>query len=118
MVGKHTQVDKRFDSKRGREKPLRSFTILTLGLNVPVPVAASRLAKLGANVIKIEPLEGDSLDQRYCPKWYKALIRSQRVVRLDLKDQKDRLRLDSFLGRSDLLLTSSRLNSLRRLSLP
>jgi len=64
---------------------------------------------LGATVVKIEPLGGDPLETKHCPDWYKDLIKGQRVIRLDLKECKNRTRLDSFLAKSDLLLTSSRL---------
>jgi len=99
------------------KKPLRGFRIVTLALNVPVPVAVSRLYQLGATVVKIEPPSGDALQTEHCPKWYNDLVKGQRIVRLNLKDPKDRARLDSFLSKSDLLLTSTRLDSLRRLSL-
>jgi alpha-methylacyl-CoA racemase len=82
-----------------------------------VPVAVSRLCHLGAMVMKIEPPGGDPLETKHCPKWYKELVRGQRIIRLNLKVYQDRARLDSFLAKSDLLLTSSRLDSLRRLSL-
>ena len=101
----------------GRRQPLRGLRIVTLAVNVPVPVAASRLCKLGATVVKIEPPGGDPLETKHCPEWYKDLVRGQQVIRLDLKEHKNRTRLDSFLAKSDLLLTSSRLGSLRRLSL-
>jgi alpha-methylacyl-CoA racemase len=98
-------------------KPLQGFRIVTLAINVPVPVAVSRLCRLGATVVKIEPPGGDPLETKHCPKWYKDLVTGQRVMRLNLKESKDRARLDSFLANSDLLLTSSRPDSLRRLSL-
>jgi len=72
---------------------------------------------LGATVVKIEPPGGDPLETKHCPEWYKDLVRGQQVIRLDLKEHKNRTRLDSFLAKSDLLLTSTRLDSLRRLSL-
>src|ERR1700730_12308957 len=97
--------------------PLRGFRIVTLAVNVPVPVAAARLCHLGATVVKIEPPRGDPLGTNNCPKWYNDLARGQKILRLDLKGSKDRARLNSFLAKSDLLLTSSRLDSLRRLSL-
>jgi alpha-methylacyl-CoA racemase len=98
-------------------KPLRGFRIVTLAVNVPVPVAAARLCHLGATVVKIEPPSGDPLGTNNCPQWYNDLACGQRILRLDLKGSKDRVRLNSFLAKSDLLLTSSRLDSLRRLSL-
>jgi alpha-methylacyl-CoA racemase len=99
------------------KKPLRGFRIVTLAINVPVPVAASRLCHLGATVVKIEPPGGDPLETKHCPEWYNDLVGGQRIVRLNLKEPKNRARLDSFLAKSDLLLTSSRPDSLRRLSL-
>jgi alpha-methylacyl-CoA racemase len=100
-----------------KDSPLEGFLIVTLALNVPVPVAAARLLQLGATVIKVEPPGGDALDKKYCPQWYRELTRKQRVIRLDLKEPKDRARLDDLLAQSHLLLTSVRLNSLRRLAL-
>jgi len=90
--------------------------VVTLAVNVPGPVAASQLSRLGAEVFKIEPPQGDPLGMA-CPRWYKALIGTQHVLRLNLKEQADRSRLDRLLERSDLLLTSSRPNALKRLSL-
>ena len=97
--------------------PLKRFRIVTLATNVPVPVAAGRLAELGAKVTKIEPPDGDALGTQHCPSWYQEMIRGQKVLRLNLKASKDRKRLDDFLEKSDLLLTSSRPASLERLSL-
>jgi alpha-methylacyl-CoA racemase len=99
------------------DAPLKGFVIVTLALNVPAPVAAARLSQLGATVIKVEPPGGDALHKKYCPRWYRELVRKQRVLQLDLKEPKDRARLDDFLARSHLLLTSIRLSSLRRISL-
>jgi alpha-methylacyl-CoA racemase len=99
------------------DAPLQGFLIVTLALNVPGPVAAARLLQLGATVTKVEPPEGDALDKKFCPRWYRKLTSKQRVVRLDLKEPKDRARLDDLLAPSHLLLTSVRLTSLRRLGL-
>jgi alpha-methylacyl-CoA racemase len=111
------RILRRVGRARDEDAPLKGFRIVTLGLNVPAPVAAARLLQLGAAVVKVEPPGGDALHRTYCPRWYRELIRKQRVVRLDLKEPQDRARLDGFLARSHLLLTSIRLNSLRRLSL-
>jgi alpha-methylacyl-CoA racemase len=97
--------------------PLRNFRVVTLAANAPVPVAAARMAQLGAKVIKVEPPDGDPLGTKLCPAWYAALIKGQKVVRLDLKQPRDRARLDGYLKNSHLLLTSSRPSSLARMSL-
>jgi len=113
-----TAIRRRDGAQSNDERaPLKGFVIVTLALNVPAPVAAARLVQLGATVIKVEPPAGDALHKKYCPRWYRELIRKQRIVRLNLKEPKDRARLDDFLVRSHLLLTSIRLSSLRRLSL-
>ncbi|MGH8729851.1 MAG: CoA transferase [Burkholderiales bacterium] len=95
---------------------LSGFAIVTLALNVPGPVAASRLRKLGAEVVKVEPPSGDPL-ARLCLPWYQSLAEGQRIVSLDLKDEKGRSELDCSLAQSDLLLTSMRPAALARLSL-
>lgn len=98
------------------EKPLAGMTVVTLALNVPGPVAAARLMALGAHVVKVEPPWGDAL-RSSASAWYEQMTREQEVVALDLKNDQDRGRLDEFLARSDLLLTSFRPSALRRLGL-
>ena len=96
--------------------PLRGVWVLTLAVNLPGPVAASRLATMGASVVKIEPLGGDPL-ARMNPDYYEGLNAGQEVVRLDLKDPKDRASLHGWLEETDLLLTASRPAALGRLGL-
>lgn len=98
------------------QKPLSGFKLVTLALNVPGPVAAARLMALGAQVVKVEPPSGDALKSAAYA-WYEQMTREQEVVTLDLKKDKDRGRLDEFLDRADLLLTSFRPSALRRLRL-
>lgn len=97
-------------------KLLRGITIINLGYNLPGPLAAYRLAKLGASVIKVEPPQGDPLAEA-SPDFYKVLTKSQKVLRLDLKDKADRSKLDDILKGADLLITSSKPESLARLGL-
>jgi alpha-methylacyl-CoA racemase len=96
--------------------PLSDLQVVSLAVNLPGPVAAARLRDLGAAVVKIEPLDGDPL-ARGCAPWYEALHENVSIVRLDLKDADGRSRLDKFLDKSDLLLTSSRPAALERLGL-
>ncbi|WP_273844737.1 CoA transferase [Rubrobacter calidifluminis] len=95
---------------------LRGVRAVSLCLNIPGPVAASRLHSMGAEVSRVEPPEGDPLG-RYCPLWYRDLTAGQRVLRLDLKRREDRESLEGLLAGADLLLTSSRPAALRRLGL-
>lgn len=96
--------------------PLRGVRVLTLAVNLPGPVAASRLCAMGAFVVKVEPPGGDPLAWM-CPGYYEDLSAGQKVVRLDLKGGQDRASLDDLLGKTDLLLTSSRPAALGRLGL-
>jgi crotonobetainyl-CoA:carnitine CoA-transferase CaiB-like acyl-CoA transferase len=97
-------------------KLLQGFKVVTLAVNVPGPVAASRLCRLGAEVTKVEPPTGDPLS-RLSRSWYQALAEGQKLISLDLKDKRDRAELERLLGESDLLLTSIRPAALARLSL-
>lgn len=96
--------------------PLRGIRVLSLASNVPGPVAAARLAQLGARITKVEPPSGDPL-ARFCPAWYRSLCRDLEVLCLDLKDPTQRLHLEPLLARSDLLLSATRPAALARLGL-
>ncbi len=71
---------------------------------------------MGASVVKVEPPGGDPL-ARMNPGYYEDLNARQEVVRLDLKDPKDRASLDGRLEETDLFLTASRPAALGRLGL-
>ena len=96
--------------------PLRGVWVLTLAVNLPGPVAASRLCAMGASVTKVEPPDGDPL-ARMSPGYYEDLNAGQEVVRLDLKDPQDSVSLDKRLEGADLLLTANRPAALERLGL-
>ena len=95
---------------------LRGVKIVSLAINTPGPVAAARLAGLGATVIKIEPPSGDPLKNAARP-WYNSLIGRQTVLTLNLKDPAGRAHLDELLAETDLLLASFRPSALRRMGL-
>lgn len=98
------------------ENPLRGIKIVSLCINTPGPVAASRLAKMGAQVIKIEPPTGDPI-RTFAPAWYQAMIQGQTVITLDLKEPAQRPKLEELLAGSDLLIASFRPSALGRLDL-
>jgi alpha-methylacyl-CoA racemase len=104
-------MDSHFDSTL-----LQGVKIVSLALNVPGPVAAARLTKLGADVTKVEPPSGDAT-KTVAPAWYESLCKGQTVLRLDLKTPDGRAKLDELLARADLLLASFRPSALQRLGL-
>lgn len=96
--------------------PLEDVRIVSLALNLPGPVAISRLRDLGARVVKIEPPAGDPL-QFAQPTAYAELHRGVEVRTIDLKTESGRTELEPLLEQCDVLLTSSRLTALERLGL-
>ncbi|HSP60311.1 MAG TPA: CoA transferase [Ornithinimicrobium sp.] len=96
--------------------PLAGVRVVTVAVNLPGPVAASRLAGLGARVTTVLPPGGDPL-ARYQPDWFADLHRGQELVTLDLGQEEGRTRLDTLLADADVLITSSRPSALRRLGL-
>jgi crotonobetainyl-CoA:carnitine CoA-transferase CaiB-like acyl-CoA transferase len=97
-------------------RPLDAVSAVSLAVNVPGPTAAARLVALGASVTKVEPPAGDPLAVA-SPSWYDELRTGQRVLKLNLKQESDRARLDGLLEPADLLLTSHRPAALGRLGL-
>jgi alpha-methylacyl-CoA racemase len=95
---------------------LLGFKALSLALNVPGCVAAARLKEFGAQVTKVEPPTGDPL-LGMSQEWYAVLTQGMHILRLDLKQHKQRERFDELLGQTDLLLTSMRPAALARLGL-
>jgi crotonobetainyl-CoA:carnitine CoA-transferase CaiB-like acyl-CoA transferase len=97
-------------------RPLEGIRAVNLSLNLPGPVAAARLLRLGAHVIQIVPPSGDPMEA-YNPVFYRSLHAGQEFLRLDLKAPEDRAQFDALLSSSDLLLTAFRPAALDRLSL-
>ena len=104
-------MDSHFDSTL-----LQGVKIVSLALNVPGPVAAARLTKLGADVTKVEPPSGDAT-KNVAPAWYESLCQGQTVLCMDLKSPEGRSKLDDLLATADLLLASFRPSALQRLGL-
>ena len=83
---------------------------------MPGPLAAKRLLELGAEVIKVEPPQGDPFEH-YNPEWYQDLNDQQSIRKLDLKSKTGLELFDSLLTETDLLITAQRPLALKRLGL-
>ena len=92
--------------------PLLGRRVVSVAVNLPGPVAARRLADLGAHVVKVEPPGGDPLAS-YAPDLYAELAAGMEIVTRDLKAGG----AGELLKDADVLLTSSRPSSLERLGL-
>lgn len=104
-------------STTGDAQALAGVKVVSLAVNLPGPLAAARLAALGASVTKVEPPSGDPL-QIVSPSWYAELVSGQEVVTLDLKDPAGRSELEERLSVADVLLTAMRPSASARLGLP
>src|SRR5436309_3279790 len=95
------------------EGPLAGLRILECGDFVAAPYAASLLSHLGADVIKIEPPEGDS-NRRRGPRGngdgtgalHLYLDQAKRGIVLDLDSEEGKGRLASLARTADALITS------------
>lgn len=97
--------------------PLTGLTVVSVAINLPGPLAVSRLAALGASVTKVEPPTGDPL-ATVTPQWYEELTGSQTVMTLDLKSPEGQASLAELVEGADLLVSSLRPSAARRLGLP
>jgi alpha-methylacyl-CoA racemase len=97
-------------------QPLAGIKIVSTAFNLPGPAAVAQLHRLGADVVKVEPPQGDPM-RLNCPDLYRDFLGKQQVVQLDLKQPDPRRQLDEHLAAADLLLTSTLPSSLARLGL-
>jgi alpha-methylacyl-CoA racemase len=97
-------------------QPLKDVRVVTMALNAPGPVAASKMRDAGATVVKIEPPTGDPLET-YVPGWYHELHAGITIERVDLKSAAGGRRIRSLLADADLFLASQRPSALARLGL-
>ena len=95
---------------------LSNIKVITLGINLPVPLAASKLARLGADITKIEPPDGDPL-KSFAKDFYHSMADGQKVISLNLKDPADQTQLGKLLDTAHILLTSQRPKALKNLGL-
>lgn len=63
--------------------PLAGLRVVDFGAFVAGPLASVALADLGADVIKVEPLEGDAI--RSLEKFFRSVNRGKRAIAIDLK---------------------------------
>ena len=103
--------------------PLEGIRVIELGGAFAGPFAAGILARMGADVIKVERPEGDDARGWGPPFWngvspaYLAMNSDKRGITLDLKDPKDVAWLMEEVGRSDVLVHNMRPGVMEELGL-
>lgn len=100
---------------------LTGMRVLDLSQYLPGPFATQLLADLGAEVLKVEPPQGDPMsrfilqDADGLSPWYKQINAGKSIVALDLKSAAGRDQFSRLLERADVLLESFRPGVLERL---
>lgn len=102
--------------------PLAGVRILDLSQYLPGPAAMLMLAQLGAQVVKIEPPQGDPARhmgerRRRSSQVFVALQRGKNLLTLDLKQPEDKARLLQMAGEADALVEGFRPGVMERLGL-
>lgn len=115
------------DGERGQHGPLAGLRILEYGDLVTAPYAAKILADLGADVLKIEPRQGDrSRDVGPFPSdephpersgLFTYLNAKKRGVTLDLGSTRGRQLLDHLVADADVLIENTEVRDTERLGL-
>jgi len=110
-----------------RTTPLDGIRVIDASRVLAGPFATMLLADLGADVIKVEPPEGDETRTWGPPWWgdpadrrsayFASVNRNKRSVVLDLKADADGANLDRLLGTADLLVHNYRPATAARLGL-
>lgn len=101
---------------------LKGIRIIDFSNYLPGPFAMMRLAELGAEVIKVEPLEGDPARQLGAKKGetgivYLANNRQKKSIALNLKEEKGRELAIQLIKTADAVLESFRPGVMRKLGL-
>src|SRR5512132_234753 len=103
--------------------PLAGIRILEVGHILAGPFAGMLLADLGADVIKIEPIDGDlsrQVGSDYVGEhnvYFASLNRNKRSVHIDLTTEEGRAELGALAERADALLVNLRPSTIRKLGL-
>ncbi|NNN19320.1 MAG: CoA transferase, partial [Acidimicrobiaceae bacterium] len=99
--------------------PLRGVRVLDLGQYISGPVTGVLLAEMGADVIKIEPPEGDPFRtwEEGLSATFVAFNRGKRSVVLDLKSDVDKQHLFELVKTADVLIENFRPGVTKRLGI-
>lgn len=99
---------------------LQGLRVIEVGQLTTAPLAARHLATLGADVIKVEPIEGESA-RAWAPMrngvshFFVASNGEKRSLALDLRDPADRNQLTELLREADVLVENMKPGALARL---
>lgn len=96
-------------------KPLENIRVLDITYYLPGPFSTMRLAEMGADVVKIEPPEGDPAFSMSGGAVHRANNRGKKILYLDLKSSHGKDELAKQILHADVLLESFRSGVMERL---
>lgn len=102
--------------------PLNGTTVLELGALVAAPYCGMLLADMGADVIKVEPPEGD-MARHFAPfvddesAFFMSVNRGKRSIQLDLRNDRHQELARSIAAKADVVLHNFRAGVVERLGL-
>jgi len=101
---------------------LKGIRVLDLSQFLPGPFATQMLSDMGADVLKVEPPNGDPMrelnpitNERGAAPFHGVINAGKRVVRIDLKSGEGKTALEALVRQADVLLESYRPGVLERL---
>ena len=87
--------------------PLEGMTVVDISQQLPGPYCSLLLAGLGAEVVKVEPTQGDAA-RRIDPAMFEQVNRGKTSLRLDLKTVQGQGELHRLVGGSDVFIEGFR----------
>jgi CoA:oxalate CoA-transferase len=87
--------------------PLAGVRVVDFSLYLPGPYATRLLADLGAEIVRVEPPNGDPVRQ-FMPGAYEWLNRGKRAIRLDLKSDDGREQAHDLMRSADVVVEGFR----------
>ncbi len=96
--------------------PLAGIRILEVGVMLAGPYATMLLADLGAEVIKIEPPDGE-ISRQLGDAYFASLNRNKQSICIDLRSEAGQKQLGELAAKSHALLVNMKPSAIRRLGL-
>ncbi|MCB9594445.1 MAG: CoA transferase [Sandaracinaceae bacterium] len=102
------------------EGPLSGVFVLELGQLLAGPWAGALLGYLGADVVKVEPPDGDpirtwrTLDPSGTSYWWRTIARNKRCITIDLRQPEGRDLAKALARRADVLIENFRPGTMER----
>jgi crotonobetainyl-CoA:carnitine CoA-transferase CaiB-like acyl-CoA transferase len=114
--------DKQVQNAEGSKGPLSGYRVLELCTTIAGPACARLLGDFGAEVIKIEPPEGDSVrsiggQDNGVSLYGAAILRNKETISLNLKSEAGRDILLDLAAKADIVIENFRPGTLERLGI-